>query len=1264
MKAFKFTSEITSIINGKAKSRFAVIIFAVLLTIFLASYFYYSSQKERIKKAQIAQLQAISKFKTEQVSDWLNDNVYYLRDIYDSHMLSTLLYQWLNNRTNNKIAESIVSLLRPTYKKSNYSSIIIFDKNKKIIFHSTNDSISIDKKENEFLDEVISSKKPLFTGFYESPSTHQVRLSYYIPVFKNHDKQTDLIGVTSVEINPLVSLFPLIQSWPVASISGEALIIRQDLDSVVFLTNLRFHKDAPLKLRFPLNRIDLPAAMAARGQEGVAEGTDYRNVHVLAVIKRIPNSNWYLIDKIDTVEAYTDVKTIGYLILLITVFLFSLIIIGFNFFAGKLSKEFSTQFESLKEERELIVKHYEDFIKNANDMILLMTEKGEIIEVNERACVEFQYTKDELVGMDIRSLKPDQTHLDVPKLQKKINTENGHIFDTYYLRKDKTEFPAEVSSRSITISEKRYFQSIIRNITDRKKDEDRIKKLNNTLKLISTVNRTIVHAADENKLIDKICQIITYKAGFINAWIGMVQKDGDKTILPINSSVKNTTHLKAIRYSYSTGLEGHTPVGDAVKTGMIQISNDNKVIYFIREWHDAVLKSGFRSTISLPLKEGEEVFGVLTINSRHVDSFIDTDVVELLEELTNDLAYGITSIRNSLEKQVAQKELIESQEKYRKFFEEDLTGDYITTPDGTLKLCNPAFLETLGYKSDDELLNTNIYELYENPLQRHSLVQRIENEKRVERIESQLIKKDRERITVLENVVGHFDEDGKLFEITGYIFDITDIKNAQNKLKLSEKKYRNLFENANDAIIVIEPETRIVVEVNQKACEMYEYSHDEFVGRNFIAMSCSPDSCITKLSGLLENKSNVTCRIQYKTKSNRIIDVAINASLIDYEGKTRVLSIIRDITQELKANEKMNLMAHALESVSEYVSITDLDNKILFVNNAFCKAYGYTMEEILGMNMISIVRSGNNNTEQIKNIFPTTMKGGWSGEMINKRKDGSEFPVYLTTAPIKNENGDIFAAVGVALDITDRKKTIEELTDAKEKAQQSERMKSEFLAQMSHEIRTPLNAVLSYATLIKDDLKEYINDDLSTSFQGMDNAGKRIVRTIDSILNMSELQTGKYQVENKKINIKERILRDIYSEFSLSAKNKGLEFSISAKANNTNIFCDEYSIYQIFGNLVDNAIKYTKKGKVYIEVRRNSADKLEVEVTDTGIGISEAYLPELFTAFSQEEQGYSRKFEGNGLGLALVHRYCELNNISIKVKSKKNVGTTFTLTFN
>ncbi len=374
------------------------------------------------------------------------------------------------------------------------------------------------------------------------------------------------------------------------------------------------------------------------------------------------------------------------------------------------------------------------------------------------------------------------------------------------------------------------------------------------------------------------------------------------------------------------------------------------------------------------------------------------------------------------------------------------------------------------------------------------------------------------------------------------------------------------------------------------------------------------------------------------------------------------LEYIQTDSERKRAEEEIAMLAHSLRSVNESVSITDMGDNFLFVNESFLKTYGYNKNELVGKH-VSIVRSFNNPPELVGEILPATLRGGWRGELWNKRKDGSEFPIYLSTTTIYNKDSKPLGLIGVASDISERKRTEKELIAAKEKAEESDKLKSEFLAQMSHEIRTPLNAIVGNVEYLNDTLNEQMNSDTRDSFEGIDLASKRIIRTVDLILNVAELQTSGYKPLFEKIDLNLDVLYKLYQEYLPSAKQKGLEFLYTCKEKVAIVNADGYSIAQIFANLIDNAIKYTIKGKVEILLGKNTNSEIFVEVKDTGIGMSKEFQQKLFEPFTQEEQGYTRSYDGSGLGLALVKNYCEINNAIIEVESEKNVGSTFRVIF-
>lgn len=243
------------------------------------------------------------------------------------------------------------------------------------------------------------------------------------------------------------------------------------------------------------------------------------------------------------------------------------------------------------------------------------------------------------------------------------------------------------------------------------------------------------------------------------------------------------------------------------------------------------------------------------------------------------------------------------------------------------------------------------------------------------------------------------------------------------------------------------------------------------------------------------------------------------------------------------------------------------------------------------------------------------------------------------------------------------KKVEEELRLAKEKAEESDRLKTEFLAQMSHEIRTPINTILNYISLIKEEVTKPLSDDMQFSFSAIDSSSRRMIRTIDMILNMSEIQTGRFECHYQEIDLERDVISMVKNEFSSMAAVKNLKLNILNMAENPVIKGDLYTVSQILVNLLNNAIKYTNSGEIDLKIYRQDKDKLCMDVSDTGIGMSEDFQKKLFSPFSQEEQGYRRKFEGNGLGLALVKKYCEFNDAEILVKSKKGAGSTFTVIF-
>jgi len=250
---------------------------------------------------------------------------------------------------------------------------------------------------------------------------------------------------------------------------------------------------------------------------------------------------------------------------------------------------------------------------------------------------------------------------------------------------------------------------------------------------------------------------------------------------------------------------------------------------------------------------------------------------------------------------------------------------------------------------------------------------------------------------------------------------------------------------------------------------------------------------------------------------------------------------------------------------------------------------------------------------------------------------------------------------GTHLDISNSKRIEEEREAAFQNAQKANNVKDIFLANMSHEIRTPLNAILGFTNLIEENKEGKLSKEDQEFFDIVRNSGNRLMNTVHGILDMAQIQAGTFIHNPETIDIV-KITNGIVNEFQLFVKEKNLELSFETDLKNGLVIADEGNVSRAISNLVENAIKYTKKGQVDLRLKKIKKEYV-LSIKDTGVGIDKEYQEKMYDAFSQESTGYTREYQGLGMGLAITKRCLDMDNILLGVKSTKGAGTTFTLTF-
>jgi len=511
-------------------------------------------------------------------------------------------------------------------------------------------------------------------------------------------------------------------------------------------------------------------------------------------------------------------------------------------------------------------------------------------------------------------------------------------------------------------------------------------------------------------------------------------------------------------------------------------------------------------------------------------------------------------------------------------------------------------------------------------------------------------------------------KDDSLIGVVVVIRDITKSKEIEEELQHNEKKYRLLFENNPQPMWVFDNNTLRFIDVNHAAVEKYGYSKKEFLSMTI--RDIRPDEEVEKLEEFISANPNAmrpsdeSMIWQHKLKDGKIIFVKILSHGIDLEGKKARLVLVNDVTevfqkeQELRESEKR--FRRIFEQIVDVYYETDLNGEIREVSPSiknFSKGI-YSREDLLGKSLLNFYYDFSERDEFIQKL----MQNGSVDDYEVRLKNKDDSIIYCSvSAKLIAENGDK-KIVGGIRDISFRKMYEKELLEAKEAAEKADQLKSEFLAQMSHEVRTPLNIIVNSNQFIFDELSDEQKNSMEDIFHILKSSQQRITRTIDSVLNMSDLQLGTYHANFQKVDLVKEILIRLESEFSISAKAKKIDLILNTEKKSVVVNADRYSVYQILSHLVDNGIKYTDQGKVEIKLI-DKGEKTVVEVNDTGIGISKDFIPRLFEPFSQEQHGYSRKYEGTGLGLALVKKFCEINNAEIEVDSEFNRGTVFRVTF-
>ena len=384
-------------------------------------------------------------------------------------------------------------------------------------------------------------------------------------------------------------------------------------------------------------------------------------------------------------------------------------------------------------------------------------------------------------------------------------------------------------------------------------------------------------------------------------------------------------------------------------------------------------------------------------------------------------------------------------------------------------------------------------------------------------------------------------------------------------------------------------------------------------------------------------------------------------------GPQRATGIRQDITAEQESANLMQRLGHIMDRSAEEIYLIDVDTlRFAFVNTGARQNLGYTPEELATMTPADIKPLG---ARELRDLSAPLHQGEDVVviETYHQRKDGTEYPVEIHLYLIEGEGPPLYTAF--VTDLTEQRQHEQTLIAARHRAEQARynaelarareeelhQLKTSFLANMSHEIRTPLTAIIGFADVLTEETEGHAQECAET----IRRSSERLRETLTSVLDLAQLESESFTLRPSRVNVTATV-EDTARMFAPLADRKGLTLHTIVPPQPLYAHLDGAALGRILTNLVSNAVKFTDEGQITLRVS-STATHVQLDVQDTGVGISAEFLPQLFDDFKQESRGFTRAYEGNGLGLAITQKLVSLMNGSIAADSQKGVGSTFTV---
>ncbi len=629
---------------------------------------------------------------------------------------------------------------------------------------------------------------------------------------------------------------------------------------------------------------------------------------------------------------------------------------------------------------------------------------------------------------------------------------------------------------------------------------------------------------------------------------------------------------------------------------------------------------------------------------------------------------GIFASARDITDRVRLEEQLREQQTYlRGLIESSVDGLVTVDPEGFITDVNEQMCRMAGY-SREGLIGTTFKRYFTEPDRADVGVKRTFAEGVVTNYELVLQTKGGRKATVSFNASVFRGADGRVQGIFASARDISEQARLQKQLAEQQVYNRSLIEASADALFAIAPDG-IITDVNAEAARLTGYSRKHLINSRFAIYFTEPELAREGVQQTLKEARVIGYELVLITRHGRRITVSFNAGVFtDATGAALgILAAARDINEQKKLEQQLRdqqfYTRSLIESNIDALMTTDPVGILTDVNQQMEQLTGWSREELIGTAFKTYFTDPIRAEDGIRLVLREGKVTNY--ELTARHKNSRETVVSYNATTFNDREGKLQGVFAAARDVTERKRFEQTLQEKNLELENANQAKDRFLANMSHELRTPLNAIIGFTGTLLMGLPGPLNTDQTEQLHTIENSATHLLSLINDLLDLAKIESGKVELRREPV-VCQAVVQEVLTTLRPAAEAKGLCLDASCPPDDLVVQTDRRALTQILLNLTNNAIKFTERGSVRIEVGRPVGDgraDTAISVTDTGIGIRPEDQARLFGAFEQVNGHTRGRQQGTGLGLHLSQKLAELLGGRISLHSEFGKGSTFTLTF-